>query len=63
LSEAERVTELEEARELVGGVRVDRAAGVLRAVGDQAHRVAADPRERGDGGEAELTAELEDGAG
>lgn len=54
-----RVAQLEEAGGLVGGVAVDRAAEVRRVTGDQAHRAALDPDQRGDDPDAEGAAQLE----
>ena len=57
--QVEGVAELDEARRLVGGVGVDRAAEVVRVVRDQAERPALDADERGDDSEPEVRAQLE----
>ena len=55
----ERVAELQEARGLVGAVRVDRTAEVRRVVGDDAERASVHARERGHHAGAEAVAQLE----
>ena len=58
----EGVAELHEARRLVGGVGIDRAAEMLRVVGDEAERPALDADQGGDDSDAEGRAQLEHGA-
>ncbi len=61
--QAVRVAQLHEARRLVGRLRVDRAAQVVRVVGHQPHGPALDARQRGDDAGAEAGAQLEQRAG
>ena len=55
----ERVAQLQEARRLVGGITVDRAAEVRGIVGEHAERPSLDPHQRGDDPRAELAAQLQ----
>ena len=57
--DVEGVAELHEARGLVAGRRVDRAAEMLWIVGDQAERLALDADEGGDHADAEIAADFE----
>ena len=57
--DVEGVAELQEARGLVAGRRIDRAAEMLWIVGDQAERLALDADEGRDHADAEIAAELQ----
>ncbi len=57
--QVERVAQLHEARRLVAGVGVDRAAQVARVVGDQPERPALDAHQRGDDADAEVGPQFE----
>ncbi len=57
--QVEGVAQLHEARRLVAGVGVDRAAQVAGVVRDQPHRPAFDAHQRGEDADAEFRAQLE----
>jgi hypothetical protein len=59
IGNVEGVAELQEARGLVAGRRIDRAAEMLWIVGDQAERLSLDADEGGDHADAEIAADFQ----